>query len=446
MNDDIAAPPTEVDVLIVGAGPAGLAAAYHLRDSGLRIAVLERNETVGGRTLTATLSGVPVNTGAMWVYVGTESEAMCQALGIETLPVSPPTFGVHLAETTVLSRDDDELIAGLPLESEAQRQLERILASVREEYARGASTAGLNPESDKLSEITLADQLGEVDSAVWEIVRNAVTGGSTADPADLSAQYALRYFASYLVRSDDHRRFIPGGMQTISLELARRLGPEVVHPNHDVIRVARDSGGGFLAELVASAGARSVRADQVVLAVPGPGVAEVFPEIAAEHARTIERIRTSPTVVLSIVVESEGVEDWNDLFLVATVGRPFNIVMQPFAAAGTPPSKLELSYFNCYLSADPEAAEPGDDEALAADWLEQFLAVVPSARGRAVETLVTRWQRCFAFPAPGRQELAQIVQRPLDGLHLAGDYTSLTAGSHGALLEGRRVAEAILGG
>ncbi|CDX33236.1 hypothetical protein MPLDJ20_20215 [Mesorhizobium plurifarium] len=46
--------------------------------------------------------------GAMFVYVGTESEAVCRELGIETIPVSPASFGVSIGGETVVARDDEE--------------------------------------------------------------------------------------------------------------------------------------------------------------------------------------------------------------------------------------------------------------------------------------------------------------------------------------------------
>ena len=91
----------DVDVAIVGAGPAGLGAAYRLRESGLAVKVFEELDHVGGRTRSATVAGEVVNTGAMFVYVGTESEAICRELGIETVPVTPATFGVSFGERTV---------------------------------------------------------------------------------------------------------------------------------------------------------------------------------------------------------------------------------------------------------------------------------------------------------------------------------------------------------
>ena len=47
-----------VDVIIVGAGAAGLAAARELSHKGLRLTILEARERLGGRILTQPRSAV----------------------------------------------------------------------------------------------------------------------------------------------------------------------------------------------------------------------------------------------------------------------------------------------------------------------------------------------------------------------------------------------------
>ncbi|WP_246179818.1 flavin monoamine oxidase family protein [Microvirga thermotolerans] len=63
-------PAGEVDVAIVGAGAAGIAAARRLLASGLTVAVLEARRRVGGRAATTLLNGHPVDLGAHWLHNG----------------------------------------------------------------------------------------------------------------------------------------------------------------------------------------------------------------------------------------------------------------------------------------------------------------------------------------------------------------------------------------
>ncbi|SHK00679.1 monoamine oxidase [Nocardiopsis flavescens] len=65
--------PPEWDVAVVGAGPAGLAAARNLYDHGLRVVVLEARDRVGGQVFTdRTLGPVPVELGAGLIH-GTDA-------------------------------------------------------------------------------------------------------------------------------------------------------------------------------------------------------------------------------------------------------------------------------------------------------------------------------------------------------------------------------------
>ena len=79
------------DVIVVGAGVAGLAAARDLTDAGKRVVVLEARDRIGGRLHTERESGRITDLGASWIH------------GIENSPVYEATnsFGMRPVEFTL---------------------------------------------------------------------------------------------------------------------------------------------------------------------------------------------------------------------------------------------------------------------------------------------------------------------------------------------------------
>ena len=55
------------DVVVVGAGLAGLTAAREITKAGKRAVVVEARDRVGGRTYTRDVAGVPVDVGGQWI-------------------------------------------------------------------------------------------------------------------------------------------------------------------------------------------------------------------------------------------------------------------------------------------------------------------------------------------------------------------------------------------
>jgi len=78
--------PTPTDVLVIGAGIAGLRAAEVLVAGGRRVIVLEARDRIGGRIHTDRSWGVPVELGASWIH-GVQNNpiaALAASAGIKT--------------------------------------------------------------------------------------------------------------------------------------------------------------------------------------------------------------------------------------------------------------------------------------------------------------------------------------------------------------------------
>ena len=71
------------DILIVGAGPGGLAASLLLAHSGLKVTILEKAEAVGGRTRLIKKDGFTFDRGPTFFHFPEVCEEIFQAIGLD---------------------------------------------------------------------------------------------------------------------------------------------------------------------------------------------------------------------------------------------------------------------------------------------------------------------------------------------------------------------------
>lgn len=92
--------PVKVDVVVVGGGFSGMAAAYEIQKAGLSSVVLEAKEKIGGRSRSHKLKDGPgiVELGACWINNETQPQvfSLVEEFGLTT--VVQPTTGIEIRE------------------------------------------------------------------------------------------------------------------------------------------------------------------------------------------------------------------------------------------------------------------------------------------------------------------------------------------------------------
>jgi monoamine oxidase len=264
------------DVVIVGAGLAGLTAARRLTAAGRSVVVLEARDRVGGRTLNHQVTaGVVTEMGAE--FVGPTQDRIL-ALAKE---VGVGTFDTYNAGSNVLLLGGKRTLypaSGLPNDPRVAAEISNIITAI-DGMAKTVSvdapwTAAKAAQWDSQ---TLETWLtGYVSTpAARALVDTAVKALWGAEARDVSLLYALWYTAcagdentpgsfARLVTTQggaQAQRFV-GGSQLVSLEVAKQLGDRV-RLSSPVRTIEQGN-----SQVVVSGDGFSVTGTRVIVAVP----------------------------------------------------------------------------------------------------------------------------------------------------------------------------------
>ena len=271
-----------VDVVIVGAGFAGLTAARNLARKGKEVCVLEARDRVGGRTLNHKISSTVIAE-AGGEYIGPTQDriaALAKAVGVGT-------FKTYDADNYVLYARGQRSTypAGLPTDPEIQAAvikaitvLDPMAAEVPVDAPWKAKRAA---EWDAMTfgEWEAANIQGVTARKILDAASQAIWG---ADPSEMSLLYVLWYIAcagnpknkGSFIRlistggGAQESRFV-GGSQLVAQKVAKALGSQVILES-PVRRIVQGSGG-----VTVTSDRYVVRAQQAIVAVPPVLVAQI---------------------------------------------------------------------------------------------------------------------------------------------------------------------------
>lgn len=420
------------DVIVVGAGLAGLVAARHLASAGLDVRVFEQQDDLGGRVRTHHQDGFTLDRGFQVLF--TAYPAVQRELDLEALDLRYFTPGAVIARPgsrSIFSDPRRDPRGALQtLRNDEIRLADKVRLVWLKRTLRRRAPETIFPGSDRSIETFLADN--GFSRAFVDAFAAPFYGGITLDRSLSSAAAIFEY--TFKMLSEGRIALPARGMGAIPNQLAE---------------AARDAGATIDSEksvtTVEATGTESPGSMGVQVTSRGETVTAESAVIATDphSARDLTGIEAIPTETRGCVTQYYTLPDSVDL---DTGNR---LVLN---AGGSNPNHVAP------LSAvAPEYAPPGE-QLLAATFLEQPDRDNVVLLKQTTDTLeawypdldftdlaVLRTDRIefaqFAQP-PGIHRRLPAVDAPDGPIVLAGDYTQWSS-IQGALESGRRAAEAI---
>jgi len=386
-------------VIVVGAGVAGLVAARRLADRGLDVLVLEARDRVGGRLWSYRMAnGEIVELGGEWI---SRSQAAVIGLADE--------LGLGLIDTGMdfISRDP---VGGPPIAVEEHERLARLLADRMKEMGPARLSS--------VSAQQVIDDLGET-GPVLSILRSRLQGTAGAPLESIAANEIGEEFGI----GDGSYVRIDGGNDRLAQELAHgldvRLGLETISirqtPHHVTVETADE-------DFIASA---------VVLAIP-LGVLKHMkfePLLPDEVAHVLESLTMGVGLKVAMATaepppmfrrQDTDIPAWYWTGLGPSGSMRRAVTGFAGSEAGVAPLRANVMFR--LARAAPEALFDGAP--VVADWGSD-----PLAGG------------CYSLIGPGQRLMLEMLSRPVGRMFFAGEHVNGSGTIDGAIRSGDFAAD-----
>jgi monoamine oxidase len=447
----------DIDVIVVGAGLAGLQAANTLVEAGRRVALLEARDRVGGRVLNHTWAdGSTGELGAQWIGPTQDHViALAEASGLELYPSYEA--GTHQAILHGKHKRFVHDTYGLPpfalLDGlQAQMRLQAMARSVPLEDPASADRAvewdGMTLESWLRRH--MRTRLGR------DFFRGICASIFCAEAQEVSLLHFLFYVHSgnsieHLLRlkGGAQESRVVGGTGRLAMALADRLG-DVVKTSCPVRLIRQDEAG---VTVVTDHG--SHRAERVIVTLPPPlaGRLQYEPPLPPLRDQLTQKVAMGAVIKCMARYERPFWRDRGLSGFAISVDRPVNVILDNSPADGD--GGVLVGFIDgAYARRVSELSDAERERVV----LETFAEYFGPEAARPVEYVDKDWSAdpwtrgCYGGHfAPGVwTQFGEALRRPCGRIHWAGTETAAVWNGYmdGALRSGVRAAgevDALLG-
>jgi len=413
----IAAPlPRDADVVVIGAGAAGIGAARRIMAAGRKVVMIEASSTIGGRCVTDAASfDVPFDRGARWLYNAENNPAakLARGVGMELYP-APRGQRIRIGRRNARAGESEDFLATL----------------VRANRAIGDAVRG---KADMPAAAGLPKDLG-----VWAGTTDFLLG-AYATGKDLKDLSALDLVA---MAQRDGPSACRQGVGALIAKLGEPLPVVLSTPVTRVVWSGRD------AQVETSAGTISAKAVVITASTNAllSGKIKFTPELPKRQQDAASKLTLGSYdhIALELPGNPLGLSR-DDIVIEQSTDRSTGFLFANLGGSSLCQVDVAGS-FGAELSARGEA----NMVAFASEWLTKLFGA--DVKNLVKRTTATRWNDvphvygAMAAAAPGGQLSRKVLMEPMGAVYFAGDAIHDTQwGTVGGAWEsGERAADAAL--
>ena len=273
----IASAATAPRIAVVGAGLAGLTAAYRLKQKGYQATVYEATSRMGGRC---------------WTIRGAFADGQLAEHGGEAIDSNHQAIK-QLAQELGLDLDNADRAAANGVEdlyyfdgqpythAQATDDIKQVWQKIHRDVSEASYPTLYNLSTERgrqLDQLSIIDWIeesvpGGMQSKLGRLLAVAYTcyyGGEAAEQSSLNLLYMMGYRGQGTLRMygpSDERYHVRGGNDLIAARLADQLAGQI-EPNSALVAIRQNSNGSYTLTFDTAGTTRDVVVDKVVLALP----------------------------------------------------------------------------------------------------------------------------------------------------------------------------------